>query len=221
MLEVVAGLKDRGVHLLHRVAELDAEPAQDVALPGVVLCVHARLDLLVVDDADAERLLRLGRVERRARLLDLREELLPVRERVAEPVEDVFGFEVPEGLELEPLRDVLLELLDFALDKCERSLERRVGEAGQLNRLESQRMVDIVSGSDLQGKYMLSQPRQNFGFGGRFRSASFVCVSNCRQCLFIRVRKYDVSRGLDTYPTTRVIGGPRFDEHIQLAGRGR
>ena len=108
MLEVVAGLEDRGVHLLHRVAELDAEAGEDVALPRVVLCVHARLDLLVVDDADPERLLRLGRVERRARLLDLGEELLPVGERVAEAVEDVFGLEVPEGLELEPFRDVVL-----------------------------------------------------------------------------------------------------------------
>ena len=63
MLEVVAGLEDRGVHLLHRVAELDAEPAQDVALPGVVLCVYTCLNLFVVDDTDAKRLLRLRGVE--------------------------------------------------------------------------------------------------------------------------------------------------------------
>ena len=36
VLEVVARLEDRGVHLLHRVPELDAEAAEDVALPGVV-----------------------------------------------------------------------------------------------------------------------------------------------------------------------------------------
>lgn len=96
MLELVARLEDRRVHLLHCVPELDPEPTQDVALPRVVLGVHARLHLLVVDDADAERLLRLGRVERRPRLLDFGEELLPIGERVAEPAEDIFGFEVPE-----------------------------------------------------------------------------------------------------------------------------
>ena len=111
-----------------------------------------------------------------------------MREVLAEAVEDVFGFEVPEGLELEPLRDVLLELLDFVLDEREWPLECRVGEAGQLHRIESQRIVDIVSGSGLQGRYMTSPLRQNFGFGVRFRSASFGCVSDCRQCLFIGVR---------------------------------
>jgi len=42
-----------------------------------------------------------------------------VREVFTETVEDVFGFEVPEGLELEPFADVVAELLDFGLDKGE------------------------------------------------------------------------------------------------------
>ena len=97
------------MHLLHRISELDAEATQDVPLPRVVLRVHARLHLLVVDHAHAERLLRLGRVERRTRLLDLRQQLLPVRERVSESVEDVFCLKVPERLELQPFSDVVLE----------------------------------------------------------------------------------------------------------------
>jgi hypothetical protein len=100
VLELVARLEDRRVHLLHRVPELDAKAGQDVPLPRVVLCVHARLHLLVIHHAHAKLLLRLRRVERGARALDLRQQLLPERERVAQPVEDVFGFEVPEGLEL-------------------------------------------------------------------------------------------------------------------------
>lgn len=132
VLELVARLEDRGVHLLHRVPELDAEAGEDVALPRVVLGVHARLHLLVVDDADPKGLLRLGRVERRARLLDLCEKLLPVRERVAEPVEDVFGLEVPERLELEPLGNVVFERLDLRLDERERLLEGCVGESCKL-----------------------------------------------------------------------------------------
>lgn len=80
VFEVVARLEDRRVHLLHRIAELDAEARQNVALPRVVLGVDARLDLLVIHDAHAKLLLRLRRVERRARALDLRQELLPERE---------------------------------------------------------------------------------------------------------------------------------------------
>ena len=44
----------RGSRLLYRVAELDAEPAEDIALPRVVFRVHPRLDRLVVDHADPE-----------------------------------------------------------------------------------------------------------------------------------------------------------------------
>ena len=47
--------------------------------------------------------------ERRTRLLDLRQQLLPVRERVSESVEDVFCLKVPERLELQPFSDVVLE----------------------------------------------------------------------------------------------------------------
>ena len=115
MFEIVSGLEDLRVHLLHRVPELDAEPAQNVALPRVVLGVHTRLDLLVVDHAHPERLLRLGRVERRPRLLDLRQQLLPEREGVAEAREDRLGLEVPERLELEPPTNILPQLLYFAL----------------------------------------------------------------------------------------------------------
>jgi hypothetical protein len=108
VFEVIARLEDRSVHFLHRITELDAKPGQNVSLPCVVPCVDARLDLFVIDDADAKLLLRLRRVERRARALDLRQELLPVRERVAQPVEDVFGLEIPEGLELQPFGHVVL-----------------------------------------------------------------------------------------------------------------
>jgi hypothetical protein len=48
---------------------------------------------------------------------------------LAEAVEDVFGFEVPEGLELEPFADVVSEVLHFDF---ERSLEGIVGEVCQL-----------------------------------------------------------------------------------------
>ena len=107
------------MHLLHRIPQLHPKPAQDIPLPRIVLRVHPRLHLLVVDHAHPERLLRLGRVECRARFFDLGQELLPVREVLAEAVEDVFGFEVPEGLELEPFADVVAELLDFGLDQGE------------------------------------------------------------------------------------------------------
>ena len=88
------------MHLLHRIPQFHAEPRENVALPGIVLGVHARLHLLVIDYADPELLLRFRRVEGRARALDLRQELLPIGERVAEAVEDVFCLEVPERLEL-------------------------------------------------------------------------------------------------------------------------
>jgi hypothetical protein len=56
-----------------------------------------------------------------------------VGERVAEAVEDVFGFEVPEGLELEPFGNVGLEGLDFELDEGEGPLEGVVLEVCELD----------------------------------------------------------------------------------------
>ena len=90
MLEVVARLENRRMHLLHRVAKLHPEPGQNIALPRVVLGVHARLHLLIIHDTHAEFLLRLRRVKRRPCSLDLRQKLLPMRERVPESVEHVF-----------------------------------------------------------------------------------------------------------------------------------
>ena len=46
----------------------------------------------------------------------------------AEAVEDVFGFEVLEGSELEPFADVVLEVLHFDFDQGKQSLEGIVGE---------------------------------------------------------------------------------------------
>jgi len=111
------------MHLLHRYAQLSPEPIHNIPLPCIVLSINPRLYLLVVDDAHPEALLRLGSVERRASFLDFCEQLLPIRERVSEAVEDVFGFEIPERLELQPLGDVVLELLDLVLDQRERVLE--------------------------------------------------------------------------------------------------
>lgn len=122
------------MHLLHRITKLHAEPRENVALPRVVLGVHARLHLLVIDDANPKLLLRLRRVERRARALDLRQELLPIGERVAEAVEDVFCLEVPERLELQPFRDVVFQLLDFGLDEHEWSLQRVISELRELEK---------------------------------------------------------------------------------------
>ena len=133
MLQLVPRLQNRRMHLLHRVAELDTEATQDVALPGVVLGVDARLHLLVVDDAHAERLLRLRSVERGTRLLDLRKELLPMSEIFAETIKDVFRLQIPQRLELQPLRDVLLQFLYFVLNQIEGTLESGVREMCQLN----------------------------------------------------------------------------------------
>jgi hypothetical protein len=55
-----------------------------------------------------------------------------VGERVAEAVEDVFRFEVPEGLELEPFGDVVFELLDFSFDELEGLFEGVVIKVGEL-----------------------------------------------------------------------------------------
>ena len=83
------------MHLLRRIPELHTELRQDDPLPRVVLGVHPRLHLLIIDDAHAKLLLRLHRVERCARALNLRQELLPVCKEVAEAVEHVFCLEVP------------------------------------------------------------------------------------------------------------------------------
>jgi hypothetical protein len=48
---------------------------------------------------------------------------------LAEAAENVFGFEVPEGLELESFGDVVLH---FDFDQRKRSLQSVVGEVGQL-----------------------------------------------------------------------------------------
>ena len=90
VLEVVPRLENRRMHFLHRIPKLDAEPGQNIALPRVILGIHARLHLLIIHDAHAKLLLRLRRVERRPCTLDLRQKLLPVRERVPESVEHVF-----------------------------------------------------------------------------------------------------------------------------------
>ena len=132
MLELVPGLENRRMHLLHRDAQLSSEPVHDVPLPCIVLGINPRLDLLVVDNAHPETLLRLRGVERRTSFLDLCEELLPVRERVTKAAEHVFGLEIPEGLELQPLGDILLELLYLVLDQREWSLEGIVRKLRQL-----------------------------------------------------------------------------------------
>ena len=135
VFEVVPRLEDRRVHFLHRIAELDAESRQNVALPRVVLGVHARLHLLVIHDAHAKFLLRLRRVERRARTLDLGQELLPQRERVAQAIEHVFRLEVPQRLELQPFGDVVFQLLYFDLYEREWALQRIVRKARELGRV--------------------------------------------------------------------------------------
>jgi hypothetical protein len=132
MLQFIPRLQNRRMHLLHRIPQLHPEPTQDIPLPRIILCVHSRLHLLVINHAHPKRLLRLGCIECRAGFLDLCEELLPVCEILAEAVEDVFGFEVPKGLELEPFGDVVSEVLDFDLDQGEWSLEGIVRETGQL-----------------------------------------------------------------------------------------
>ena len=63
MLQFVSRLKNRSVHLLHGISKFDTEPTENVALPCVVLRVHARLDLFVVNDTDYEGLLSIGGVK--------------------------------------------------------------------------------------------------------------------------------------------------------------
>jgi len=54
-----------------------------------------------------------------------------VCEIFAEAVEDVFGFEVQEGLGLEPFGDVVSEVLHFDFDHMKWFLKGVVGEVGQ------------------------------------------------------------------------------------------
>jgi hypothetical protein len=61
---------------MYCIAQLDIEPVQNVTLPQIVLGIDPRLDLLVVGNAQS------GSIECRPRLLDLRYELLQVRQRV-------------------------------------------------------------------------------------------------------------------------------------------
>lgn len=124
MLELVTSLGDRRVHLLHGISELDTEATQDVSLPGVVLSVHPRLHLLIIDDTNSKGLLGFRGIERRTGFLNFGKELLPVSEVVTKPIEDVFRFEVPQRLELQPLGDVFLELLYLALDERKRPFQR-------------------------------------------------------------------------------------------------
>jgi hypothetical protein len=116
MLQIIPRLQDTRMHLLHHIPQLDSKPTQDIPLPSIVLGIHPALHLLVINHTDTKALPSLRRVECQTSLFDLGEKLLPVGERVAEAVEDVFGFEVSEGLELEPFGNVGLEGLDFELD---------------------------------------------------------------------------------------------------------
>lgn len=120
------------MHLLHRHTQLSSEPVHNIPLPRIVLGIDPRLDLLVVDDAHPEALLGLRSIERRASFLDLCEQLLPVRERVSEAVEHVFCFKIPERLELQPLGDVVLQLLDLVLDQREWTLKGIIRKPRQL-----------------------------------------------------------------------------------------
>ena len=52
---------------------------------------------------------------------------MPVCKIFTEAVEDVFGFEVPEGLELEPFAKVIAELLDFDFDERKWLFEGVIG----------------------------------------------------------------------------------------------
>ena len=96
------------MHLLHGVSKLDAKSTENVPLPRVVFRIDSGLHLLVVNHADAKGFLRLGGIKRRSCPFDFGEQLLPIAQRVTQSIEDIFGFEIPEGLELQPLGDILL-----------------------------------------------------------------------------------------------------------------
>ena len=152
MFKFVPRFQDRRMHLLHRIPQLDAKPTQNIPLPRVILCIDPRLHLLVIDDAHAETTLCLRGVKRRARFFDLSEELLPVGERVAKSVEDVFGFEVPKGLELEPFGNVVFQLLDLEFNEPEWPFKGVVGKVCQLCKCAGQR--------ERQGQTSIVDPRE-------------------------------------------------------------
>lgn len=55
-----------------------------------------------------------------------------MRERVPESVEHIFRLQIPQRLELQPLGDVILKLLHFALYEREGALQRVIREASEL-----------------------------------------------------------------------------------------
>jgi hypothetical protein len=67
MLQLVPRLQNRRMHLLHAILQLHPKPTQNIMLPRIILGVHPRLHLLVIN-----RTLRthLGRIERGAGFLD-------------------------------------------------------------------------------------------------------------------------------------------------------
>lgn len=84
-----------------------------------------------------------------------------MREGVSEAAEDVFGFEVPEGLELEPFVDVVFQVLDFGFDEGERSGEGVVGELSDLEARDIREPTYASRGrsrllQNSQAKYTLS-----------------------------------------------------------------
>jgi hypothetical protein len=85
--------------------------------------------------------LSLRSVKSRAGALDFREELLPIGEGVSESVEHVFGFEIPERLELKPLGDVVRKLLDLILYHAECSFKFSIGKVGELQTTTNQHSV--------------------------------------------------------------------------------
>jgi hypothetical protein len=88
VLEVATSPEKSGMDVSHGGAELDTVPAEDVALPGVVLGIHLTLNGGVVDDADSKGALGVGVVESRSSLLDLGEELSPIGKGVAETLQE-------------------------------------------------------------------------------------------------------------------------------------
>ena len=80
------------MHFLQRVSELHAESRHNVPLQRAVLGVHQHPLPLIIHDAHPEPLC-LRCVERSTRALNIRQKLLPMYERIAEVIEDVFRLE--------------------------------------------------------------------------------------------------------------------------------
>lgn len=207
MLKLVPRLKNRRMHLFHRNAQLGPKPVHNISLPRIVLRVDPRLNLLVVDDAYAKALLRVRGIERRASFLNLYEELLPVCERVSETIEDVFGFEIPEGLELQPLGDVVLELLDLTLDQRKRSLKGIVRKSRQLSKTEcqSETAVEGETFGLAPTKYMSFPTQSRFATATRSRILSFGFSAADKQHLKVRLSTQPrFGLVLSTYLSNRV-----------------